>query len=91
MAGFTINLGGTEMNYLIYLIPILNAAFGWLIITLLFRILFHPLKKKDFFIVEMQGLIPKKLPEWGAQIGSYAAENFINISKLKQNLLEPEK
>jgi uncharacterized membrane protein YheB (UPF0754 family) len=91
MAGFTINLGGTEMSYLIYLIPILNAAFGWLIITLLFRILFHPLKKKDFFIVEMQGLIPKKLPEWGVQLGSYAAENFINISKLKQNLLEPEK
>lgn len=76
---------------MIYLIPILNAAFGWLIITLLFQMLFHPLKRRNFFIIELQGIIPKKLPDWGIEIGRYAAENFINISKLKQNLLEPEK
>ncbi len=76
---------------MIYLIPILNAAFGWLIITLLFQMLFHPLKRRNLFIIELQGIIPKKLPDWGIEIGRYAAENFINISKLKQNLLEPEK
>lgn len=76
---------------MIYLIPLLNAAFGWGIISMLFWFLFHPYQKKNFFIIELQGLIPKKLPQWGAQIGRYASENFLNIGKLKENLLEPAK
>lgn len=75
---------------MIYLIPILNAAFGWMIISFLFYLLFHPQKKKNIFVVQIQGLIPGKLPEWGYQLGKYASENFINISRLKQNILEEE-
>ncbi|MBK9732731.1 MAG: hypothetical protein IPO83_15865 [Chitinophagaceae bacterium] len=88
MAPLTLNMGGTTM---IYLIPFLNAAFGWFIIALLFRLLFHPLQKKNYFIVELQGFIPKQLPQWGRQAGIYASENLLNIGKLKENLLEPEK
>lgn len=76
---------------MIYLIPLLNAAFGWLVISSLFWLLFHPYHKKNFFIVELHGLIPKQLPGLGKQLGTYAAENFLNIGKLKENLLEPAK
>lgn len=76
---------------MIYLIPFLNAAFGWFIISLLCHVLFHPLRKKNFFILDWQGLIPKNLPRWGQQAGTYAANNFLAIGKLKDSLLEPEK
>ncbi|MEP7127954.1 MAG: hypothetical protein ABI729_03760 [Chitinophagales bacterium] len=88
MAPLTFNMGGTTM---IYLIPFLTAAFGWFIISLLFRLLFHPFQKKNYFIVDLQGFIPKQLPQWGRQAGIYASENLLNIGKLKENLLEPEK
>jgi uncharacterized membrane protein YheB (UPF0754 family) len=76
---------------MIYLLPLLNALFGYGIISMLFWFLFHPTKKKDFFIIELQGLIPKKLAEWGEQIGAYVGEHFLNIGKLKADLLQPEK
>lgn len=88
MAGITINLGA---KFMIYFIPLLNAAFGWLMISLLLRLLFHPLHKKSFFIFEVQGFIPKNVPQWGRQAGLYASENLLNIQQLKANLLAPEK
>src|SRR5215471_8796976 len=88
MAAFTINMGGCEM---IYLIPVLNALFGWGIISLLFWFLFHPFQKKNFFIIELQGLIPKNLPVWSEQLGTYASENFLNIKQMKDSLLEEDK
>ncbi len=80
-----------EWNSMIYLIPFLNAIFGWSIISALSWFLFHPRTKKNFFIIELQGLIPKKLPEWGKHAGSYVSKNFLNINKLKESLLAPEK
>ena len=76
---------------MIYIIPLLNAAFGWFIISLLCHSLFHPVRKKNFFILDIQGLIPKNLPRWGQQAGTYAANNFLDLGKLKDNLLQPEK
>lgn len=76
---------------MIYLIPFLNAAFGWFIIAALLWFLFHPHQKKNIFIVELQGMIPKKLPELGQQLGSYTSRNFINFGKLKEDLLAPGK
>lgn len=76
---------------MIWLIPFLNALFGWAIISLLFRFLFHPYQKKNFFIFEIQGFIPKNLSSWGAQLGVYISENVVNIPKMKDSLLKSEK
>lgn len=76
---------------MIYLIPILNACFGWLIISLLFYFLFHPRKRKNLFIIELQGFIPKNLSQWGKQLGKYAAENLVNIPQMKESLLKGER
>lgn len=76
---------------MIWLIPVLNALFGWSIISLLFWFLFHPHQKKDFFIFEMQGFIPKNLSSWGKQLGDYISENVVNIPKMKDSLLKSEK
>ncbi len=76
---------------MIYLIPFLNALFGWSIIAVLFYFLFRPMKKKNFFIFEIQGFIPKNILQWGNQLGDYASTNFINISSMKESLLNGEK
>jgi len=76
---------------MIWLIPLLNALFGWSIISLLFWFLFHPYQKKNFFIFEMQGFIPKNLSSWGTQLGVYVSENVVNIPKMKDSLLKSEK
>jgi uncharacterized membrane protein YheB (UPF0754 family) len=75
---------------MIWLLPIINAVFGWSIISILFYFLFHPLRKKNFFIFEMQGFIPKNYLTWGNQAGEYIAENIVNISGMRASLLQSE-
>ncbi len=75
---------------MIWVIPILNAAFGWLIISALSWFLIHPIKRKNFFIAEVQGFIPKNLNKWGIQLGGYVSQNFFSISRLKESILEEE-
>ena len=76
---------------MIYLIPFLNALFGWLLISSLFYLLFHPREKKNFFVFQMQGFIPKNISSWGKQVGKYVAENVVNIPKMKESLLSSER
>ncbi|HYV94436.1 MAG TPA: hypothetical protein VE978_21870 [Chitinophagales bacterium] len=76
---------------MIWTIPFLNALFGWSIIALLFRFLFHPYRKKNFFIFEMQGFIPKNFSIWSEQLGDYVSEHVVNIPKMKESLLQGEK
>jgi uncharacterized membrane protein YheB (UPF0754 family) len=76
---------------MIWLIPLLNALFGWTIVSLLFWFLFHPYQSKNFFIFEMHGFIPKNLSSWGKQLGVYISENVVNIPKMKDSLLKSEK
>lgn len=76
---------------MIYLIPVLNALFGWLIISTLVFFLFHPRKKMRLFIMDVQGFIPKNLEEWGKQLGQYAAEHLVNIGEMKSSLLHGER
>ncbi|MFI5135855.1 MAG: hypothetical protein ACHQD9_08385 [Chitinophagales bacterium] len=72
------------------IIPILNAIFGWIIISSLFFFLFHPRQKRNFFMFEMQGFIPKNISSWGNSLGKYVQENFVNIPKMKDSLLQGE-
>jgi uncharacterized membrane protein YheB (UPF0754 family) len=76
---------------MIYLLPVLNALFGWMVITLLFQMLFHPYRKRNFFIIDVQGFLPNKLPGLAAELGVYVSENFLNIAQLKEDLLSPDK
>jgi uncharacterized membrane protein YheB (UPF0754 family) len=80
-----------NMERMIYLIPVLNALFGWLIISVLFYFLFHPGEKKNLFIIELQGFIPKNLSQWRTQLGKYAAANLVNIPRMKESLLKGER
>src|SRR5258706_9250254 len=75
---------------MIYLIPILTALFGWLLISSLFYFLFHPAKKKNLFILDLQGFIPKNISLWGKGVGDYVSENLVNIPKMKESLLQGE-
>ena len=54
---------------MIYLIPVLNAAFGWLTISSLFYLLFHPYEKKN--LAESN---PKKLQELKGRYDFYARQ-----------------
>ena len=76
---------------MVYLVPILNALFGWGIISLLFYFLFHPAKKKNFFIVELQGFIPKNLGSWSRSIGDFVSTELVNIPKMKASLLQGDR
>lgn len=38
----------------------------------------------------MQGFIPKNISSWGKGIGDYVSENFVNIPKMKESLLQGE-
>jgi uncharacterized membrane protein YheB (UPF0754 family) len=76
---------------MIYLLPVLNALFGWMVISMLFKMLFHPYHKRNFFIIDVQGFLPNKLPGLAGQLGIYVSEHFLNIVQLKEELLSPSK
>jgi uncharacterized membrane protein YheB (UPF0754 family) len=80
-----------NLECMIYLIPVLNALFGWLMISLLVYFLFHPRKRKNLFIIDWQGFIPKNFDNWVTHLGKYAAENLVNIPQMKESLLKGER
>lgn len=75
---------------MIYLLPFLNAAFGWAIISFLFFFLFRPYEKRSIAIFEIQGFIPKNFKNWMDETALYVSNHFFSIEHLKENFLKKE-
>ncbi|HAP01402.1 MAG TPA: hypothetical protein DCQ93_05690 [Bacteroidetes bacterium] len=76
-------------QYLLLLIPILNAAFGWWVIETLFIFLFRPFDEKKFAGMKVQGIIPSLQTEIADKAGEWVEENF-SPQKLENFLLNQE-
>lgn len=76
---------------MIYLIPILGAFTGWLVIRTAIWLLFHPVKPVNLGIFTLQGLFPKKQQQWGQQLGKLVAEQFFSFDNIRNKLTDPQK
>lgn len=79
------------MNFFfILLIPVLNALFGWAVVTALLYFVFRPVQKKNFLFFKVQGWIPSLQQALAEDIAGYISKEFVNFNELEQQLLSPD-
>lgn len=78
------------MSYLIYLIPVLNALFGWFTVTVIIYFVFHPLQKKNLLLFRVQGLLPSLQQSIAEEAAEYISNELVNFKVLEEKLLSPD-
>lgn len=77
------------MNEWLLIIPF-AALIGWLINSLLIKLLFHPIHPVKIFGFTFQGIIPKKQISFSKQLGKYVNEELFSFSVIEEKLAHPE-
>ena len=74
------------MNYFLFLIPVLNAAFGWWMVESLLLFLFRPYDPLKIAGVTIHGILPSLQKEIAGRVGEWAQKN-ISTEKMESILL----
>ncbi len=74
------------MNYFLFLIPVLNAAFGWWVIESFVLFVFRPYDPVKIAGVTVQGILPSLQNKIAEKAGEWAQQNISN-EKLESILL----
>jgi uncharacterized membrane protein YheB (UPF0754 family) len=77
-------------NNWIYLSPIIGTIAGWLINSLIIRLLFYPVNPVNIGRLTFQGLLFKRMKGISAGIGNWASQNFISTEAISKKLTSPE-
>jgi len=72
-----------------YLLPFISGLIGWMINTILLRLLFEPFQPKKFIFFSFQGILPKKQQQLANQLANLVAEQF-PLNDIKGKILSPE-
>ncbi len=78
------------MNYWLFFIPLLSALLGWCIVFLGGRYLFFPARPVSFLGLQLQGIIPKRLPVIAAQLKEHISRQLDLGKMLEDKLQDPE-
>ena len=79
------------MSWLKIILPVLlSACTGWLVISILIKCLFRPLKPKKIAGVKIQGIIPARQQMLAAKIGELVSKELISFSALQEKITDPE-
>lgn len=74
---------------MLYLIPVISAAIGWLTNFVAVKMLFHPRKPVNFGLFKLQGIFPKRQQQIAERLGKLVAEQLLSSADLKDRLLQP--
>ena len=77
------------MNWWLSILPFIAAGLGWLFVSLLLRLLFHPLQSKKIWGNTIQGLVPKRQAAFAKEIGHLAA-SFISVREIEEKITHPD-
>ncbi|MGC8749519.1 DUF445 domain-containing protein [Hydrotalea sp.] len=72
-----------------YLLPVISGLIGWILNTILLRLLFKPYQPKKFIFFSFQGILPKKKQELANQLAERIAEQF-PLNDIKAKISSPE-
>ncbi|WP_157986611.1 DUF445 domain-containing protein [Chitinophaga alhagiae] len=76
---------------MLYLIPILGAFTGWLVIRAAFWLLFRPVQPVNLGLFTLQGIFPARRQQLGEQLGNMVATQFFSFENIRGKLTDPEK
>ncbi len=78
------------MNWIIFTLPIISGLIGWLTNYVAIKMLFHPRKKINLYLFQMQGVFPKRKPILAERLGRIVARDLLSVEAIKEKLDTPE-
>ncbi len=77
------------MNWWLYCTPLIGALAGWLLVSVLLRLLFHPGAARTIAGITIQGLVPARWQSIAAQVGALSASLF-SLQELEEKITHPD-
>jgi uncharacterized membrane protein YheB (UPF0754 family) len=78
------------MNWIIYTLPIISGLIGWVTNYVAIKMLFHPRKRVNFYIFQLQGVFPKRKPILAERLGRIVSRDLLSVEAIKEKLDTPE-
>jgi uncharacterized membrane protein YheB (UPF0754 family) len=77
-------------NPIIYTLPLIAAAIGWLTNFIAIKMLFHPREPVNLGLFTLQGLFPKRKNDIAEKLGEIVARDLISMDDLTSRLKSEE-
>lgn len=68
---------------MIYVLPFISAAIGWVTNYLAIKMLFHPRVEKNFYLFKLHGIFPKRQSVLAARLAKIVATELFTIESLR--------
>lgn len=73
-----------------FLLPVLTALTGWIVVLIFWKFLFHPVKPLNLMGVPIQGVFPAQKQKQAKQLANLAGEKLFTLSALEEKVTNPE-
>ena len=79
------------MNWLLMIIiPLISAFIGWLPIRIAIKMLFHPKKPVRILGFTIQGIFPRRQPQFAKQIGALVSNELVSFNEIEATITNEE-
>lgn len=78
------------MSWWLYLFPFVSALVGWMINSLVVKMLFHPIQPKNILGVTFHGILPKLQRPLAERIGKFAGTGLFSFESIEQKITDPK-
>jgi uncharacterized membrane protein YheB (UPF0754 family) len=79
------------MNWLIMImVPVISAFIGWIPIWIAIKMLFHPKKPVRIFGFTIQGIFPKRQPQFAKQTGALVSKELVSFPEIEATITNEE-
>jgi uncharacterized membrane protein YheB (UPF0754 family) len=79
------------MNWLIMImIPLISAFIGWIPIWIAIKMLFHPKKPVRIFGFTIQGIFPRRQPQFAQQTGALVSNELVSFPEIEATITNEE-
>lgn len=72
------------------IIPLTSAFIGWFTNWLAIKMLFHPQKPVRFFGITIQGIFPKRQPQFARQLGALVSTELVSFNEIEAKITNAE-
>jgi len=71
---------------MLYVLPFISAAIGWVTNYIAVKMLFHPREERDLVLFKLQGIFPKRKAVLAERLGEVVARELISIPMLLEKV-----
>lgn len=75
---------------MLYLIPFISAAIGWVTNYIAIKMLFYPKEEKNYIFFRFQGIFPKRQEVLARKLGHLVASKLFSTEIVKQKIDNPQ-